>query len=70
MSRLVVVRPVPKLEEALNYLSRYVSTAGIYPEERRLELRDRIAARGVSSVLPLGSCDPHPGACPTTTCGY
>ena len=57
MSRLVVVRPVSSLEEALNYLSRYVSMAGVYPEQRRLELRDRILARGVSSVLPLGSCD-------------
>jgi hypothetical protein len=57
MSRLVVVRPVSSLEDALNYLSSYVSMAGVYPEKRRLELRDRILSGGISNVLPLGSCD-------------
>jgi hypothetical protein len=67
MCRLVVVRPVPCLDDALKYLTQHVSIAGGYPEERRLELRDRILARGVSSVLPLGQCErvypgmPHDG---------
>lgn len=67
MCRLVVVRSVTSLEDALKYLHQYVSTAGVYPEERRLELRDRILARGVSSLLPLGQCErvytgmPHDG---------
>ena len=30
---------------------------GVYPESRRLELRDAILARGVSTVLPLGQCE-------------
>ncbi len=67
LCRLVVVRPVKKLEAALKYLHPGVSAAGVYPEERREALRDRILARGVSSVFPLGHCErlfagmPHDG---------
>jgi hypothetical protein len=67
MCRLVVVRPVERLEKALEYLHQGVSVAGVYPESRRLDLRDRVVARGVSSVLPLGQCErvfagmPHDG---------
>jgi hypothetical protein len=66
-SRLVVIRPVAKLDDALKYIHQSVSTVGIYPEERREELKDRILARGVSSVFPLGQCEkvfagiPHDG---------
>ncbi len=66
-SRLVVVRPVAKLDDALKYIHQSVSTLGVFPEERREELKDRILARGVSSVLPLGQCEkvfagmPHDG---------
>jgi hypothetical protein len=67
MCRLVIVRPVDNLTDVLRYLHQGVSTVGIYPEERRLALRDRILARGVSNVLPLGQCErifagmPHDG---------
>ena len=67
LSRVVVVRPVQDLAGVLTYLHAGVSTAGVYPESRRMALRDRIAARGVSNVLPLGGCDrivpgaPHDG---------
>lgn len=67
MCRLVVVKPVERLEYALADIDQFVSTAGVYPEERRIELRDRIASRGVSAVLPLGQCElvypgiPHDG---------
>jgi hypothetical protein len=67
MCRLVVVRPVAGLDDALKYLSQYVSTAGVYPEERRLELRNKMLSRGVSNVFPLGQCErvyagmPHDG---------
>ncbi|MEW5941584.1 MAG: acyl-CoA reductase [Chloroflexota bacterium] len=67
MCRLVVVRRVDRLEDALRYLHQGVSTAGVYPEARRLALRDAIAARGVSNILPLGQCErvfsgaPHDG---------
>jgi hypothetical protein len=54
MCRLVVVRPVAQLEDCLGFLHHGVATIGVFPEARRLELRDRIAARGVSNVVPLG----------------
>ncbi|MCU0487857.1 MAG: hypothetical protein MUE67_02760 [Anaerolineales bacterium] len=57
MARLVVVRPVARLEDALPYLHAGVAMAGIYPEHRRLALLDAIAARGVSSIFPLGQCE-------------
>ncbi|HAS04218.1 MAG TPA: hypothetical protein DCR71_00360, partial [Dehalococcoidia bacterium] len=66
-SRLVVVRPVNSLDDALKYVNQNVSAVGVFPEERRLGLKDRILARGVSSVLPLGQCEkvfagmPHDG---------
>jgi hypothetical protein len=53
-SRLIVVRPVSSLEDALKYVHPGVSSAGVYPESRRAGLQDNLAARGVSSVLPLG----------------
>ena len=67
MCRLVVVRRVDDLQEVLKYLHPGVSTAGVYPEERRFRLRDPILARGVSNVFPLGQCErmfggmPHDG---------
>lgn len=67
-ARFVVVRPVERLNcDAVPALSRHVSSAGVWPEARRLELRTAIAARGVSSVLPLGRAEhttpgaPHDG---------
>jgi hypothetical protein len=54
MCRLVVVRPVSKLDDCLRFFHAGVATAGVYPEDRRRELRDRIAARGVSNIVPLG----------------
>jgi hypothetical protein len=67
MCRLVIVKPVASLEDALKNMNQSVSTVGVYPEKRRLELSDRILARGVSNVLPLGQCEriyagmPHDG---------
>ncbi len=67
MWRLIVVRRVDKLEDALKYLSSSVVTVGIYPEARRTELRDRVAACGVSNVVELGKSErmipgaPHDG---------
>jgi hypothetical protein len=63
MCRLVLVRPVDDLRQALPSLNAGVSTVGVYPEARRLELRDAVAARGVSNILPLGQCERvFPGA--------
>ena len=54
MCRLIVVRPVSNLDECLRFLHPGVATVGIYPDSCRLALRDRVAARGVSNVVPLG----------------
>jgi hypothetical protein len=67
LSRLVIVRRVACLDDAVALLHRGVSTAGIHPESRRLALRDAVAARGVSNVVPLGHAErafagmPHDG---------
>ena len=67
LCRLVVVRPVASLEQALRYLHPGVATAGVYPEERRRELAVRVGARGVSNVPALGQAGytypgmPHDG---------
>lgn len=58
MCRLIVVRPVSSLEECLRFLHPGVATVGVFPERRRRALRDRVAARGVSNVVPIG----HGGA--------
>jgi hypothetical protein len=58
MCRLIVVRPVADLDECLRFLHPAVATVGIFPDSRRVAFRDRVAARGVSNVVPLG----HAGA--------
>lgn len=57
LSRMVIVRQVSRLEDALRFLNNSVSTVGVFPESRRLELCDRILARGVSTTYPLGMGD-------------
>jgi hypothetical protein len=58
MCRLIIVRPVSRLDECLRFLHPGVATVGIFPDNRRRTLRDRVAARGVSNIVPLG----HGGA--------
>jgi hypothetical protein len=57
LSRMVIVRQVDRLEDAFAFLNESVSTVGVFPESRRLELCDRILARGVSTSHPLGMAD-------------
>ncbi len=67
MCRLVFIKPVSSLQAVMRDINQFVSAAGIYPEQQRLELRDNILARGVSGVWPLGQCErlypgmPHDG---------
>lgn len=67
LSRVVIVRGVPRLDDAVALLHRGVSSAGVHPEARRRALRDAVAARGVSSIVPLGHAErafagmPHDG---------
>jgi hypothetical protein len=57
MCRLVVVRSVRELADAMRFVHAGVSTVGVYPERRRVELRSELAGRGVSNVFPLGECE-------------
>jgi hypothetical protein len=67
MSRVIVVRCVAGLDDAVRLLGSEVSTVGVYPEQRRGELCDELAARGISHIVPLGDCErtfagmPHDG---------
>lgn len=70
MARIVVVRPVDELAEAMALMHTAVSNVGIWPAERLDGLRDEICGRGVTSVIPLGETDtlftgaPHDGMRP------
>jgi hypothetical protein len=62
LSRLVVVRRVESLADVPRTLTAAVSAAGVYPDAAVAELRDALAAAGVSNVLPLGETErTHPG---------
>jgi hypothetical protein len=70
MSRCVIVRRVDDLAAALPYLNRGVAAVGVWPLDRWVELRGVIAARGVTTVAPLGESErrwsgmPHDGMRP------
>jgi hypothetical protein len=67
MSRLVVVKAVPRIADVAPTLSAAVASAGVFPEGAIPRLRDPLASVGVSSVLPLGEGErtypgiPHDG---------
>jgi len=67
MSRFVVVRRVDRLEDALPWIGPSVATAGVFPLRALREMRDLLAATGVSGVFPLGESErawpgmPHDG---------
>lgn len=70
MSRCVIVRRVDDLAAALRYVDRGVAGVGVWPLDRWVELRDVLAARGVTTVAPLGESErrwsgmPHDGLRP------
>lgn len=67
MARVVVVRPVEDLSETLDLMHAGVSSVGVHPADRLIQLRDEICGRGVTAALPLGEVDtlftgaPHDG---------
>jgi acyl-CoA reductase LuxC len=52
--RTVNVIPVASLIQAAAHANVATQTVGIFPAERRAEVRDILAARGVQRVVPLG----------------
>jgi Acyl-CoA reductase (LuxC) len=67
LGRCVVVRRVADLVDALRFVHAGVSAVGVYPVARWERLRDQLAARGVTTVAPLGDSErgwpgrPHDG---------
>lgn len=68
--RVVNVVPVKSLDDAMRYVSVATQTVGVYPSERKAELRDRLASMGTQRVVQLGSAGqievgiPHDGFYP------
>jgi hypothetical protein len=53
-AKTVNVVRVPSLEAALVHVNVATQTIGLYPRERAMALRDRLAARGMQRLVPLG----------------
>ena len=59
--------PMDDIEEALHALNSSTQTVGIYPDDLRLRLRDRVAIMGGQRLMPLGyaiqgtMASPHDG---------
>ena len=52
--RVVNVVPVASLKEAVQRANVATQTVGVFPESRKAELRDSLAAAGVQRVVQLG----------------
>ena len=60
--KIVNVVPVASLAEAIGFANVATQTVGLYPPERKAELRDALASAGVQRVVTLGSAlGPGPG---------
>jgi hypothetical protein len=55
---------VKSLEDAIRYVNVATQTVGIYPEETKLKLRDRLANAGAQRVVRLGSAAKHVAGSP------
>ncbi|WP_032368325.1 acyl-CoA reductase [Rhodococcoides fascians] len=70
--RTVNVVPVGDISEGIAYANVATQTVGVYPPERKAELRDALATMGVQRVVNLGSSGgvehglPHDGFMPLT----
>ncbi|MFN2538299.1 MAG: acyl-CoA reductase [Mycobacteriales bacterium] len=69
-NKTVNVVPVPTLLHATRYATVATQTVGVYPTERKAEIRDLLATAGVQRVVKLGSAmkgsagNPHDGMFP------
>ena len=59
--KIVNVVMVPSLKEAIRYVNVATQTVGVYPPERKREVRDLLASGGVQRVVSLGKAS-GPGA--------
>lgn len=59
--KIVNVVRVDRLEDALKNVNVATQTVGVYPAERRINLRDRLAAAGAQRIVALGAATPEVG---------
>jgi hypothetical protein len=60
--KVVNVVPVTSLRDAVQYANVATQTVGVYPAERKVEVRDALASAGVQRVVTLGKAlGPGPG---------
>ena len=68
--RTINVVPVQDLRKACAYVDKHTSTVGVFPEYRKLNLRDTVIAQGGQRLVSLGSAGtgvlglPHDGHFP------
>lgn len=68
--KIVNVVPIAHLADAMSYITVATQTVGVYPSQRKMELRDELASRGVQRVVSLGKAAgqevglPHDGFYP------
>jgi hypothetical protein len=53
-AKTVNVVPVAALSDAVRWMNIATQTVGVYPESRKLALRDSLASAGVQRIVPLG----------------
>lgn len=69
-NKIVNVVPVAALKDAVRYVNVATQTIGVYPPERKAELRDALASGGAQRVVTLGRAigsvtdGPHDGFLP------
>jgi hypothetical protein len=60
--KIVNVVIVPSLKEAIRYVNVATQTVGVYPPERKKEVRDLLSSAGVQRIVSLGKASgPGPG---------
>jgi hypothetical protein len=60
--KVVNVIPVSNISEGIGFATRATQTVGVWPPERKDEVRDRLCAAGVQRAVALGSAhELHPG---------
>ena len=55
---------VGNLEDAVTHVNVATQTIGIYPDERKTQLRDKLAAAGAQRLCRVGTAYEHVGGSP------
>jgi len=59
--KVVNVVRVQALKDAVRFATVATSTVGVYPPERKADLRDALAAQGTQRIVALGGAGPEVG---------